>query len=1019
MAKGAGDLRMEPDALSPEVQPYLTLLDMPIPKSIFSQDPTSICHAARQLYQARVLEIYADQSVADAPTDPLQDDIPPSLYATVLHQASEMQRQHRPGYIVLPEVINMLVILLRYIYPLHEIRSSVSYAVTMPPQPGEAHVGPLHGKAVLVMRERYWPAGGESPTPPFSDPLTSFSATSIPADLCAADRGPPSRACSDERASEDFQPESYSVEDFACLEDGDTDNYGDSNTTGEFEEHSDFDDCDSYRSGSDRSSVMNTGALHGISLGHDQQLECTGDADPQGPAVVCVDTVEGIATLLESALHHRMALGVAGALVGLVCEKTSTVIRPMVGWLDGHVEEGHNLPTAHVSSLGSCAFDVSDPVDAVKLVLFLLGAKRVPTDPSRHVLPTGLLRWRADLRPRINIWDDISDDPGGCVEGQRCALHSSSSQLMPQNDSKVPSQGQSALTSRTTAGERKRIKTHPRTKPYFYARRVVLRSLKIQIRRDVLPIPDTYVHATALVKFAQDLTFVRYVCPSLGTHEIVGELQGAYNRLVREDGFIGHACPAVEAAIKDAFCSLIDVVKTARTINSNLKPLGAASSGQIEFLQSKDEMTHRHLWDQVIATVVSSCGLKDVDYDRETLIQFPENPLVPLLSRPDSEGAVGNEMITCHDAFNAAYPKPTKAMKDAYQREAYMHWSSAERIVDQIQYDPSYPREELDKEPIRGKADGMVTLSITGAYSSSKVAEAVALWRPRLTLVPERLEDVYSAAPATPRTSRSFTKSSVFVDNTPMYCDAHPLLPTASPTPPAGPDAELAPMGSPTVGPGQADPDVTASTCTAHDQASPRTHTVITADPCAIHFPLLNVEHQTELGPLGEEAVTDQNRLYLTAALCFTRLFGIVRFPMFGFTTSGSHGVISCAWSDKILAVQNSLAAGSPENVGITPQLYHPEVKVIADQHAILLDIRNPLDVLNLATSVAYIALEHAHRARSLFQLTDEAVKKCEVPPALQEYLDSSATVSPMGIARAMTPEDGKWRKKAVPNEKQ
>lgn len=79
-----------------------------------------MCDAARQLHESLVLTVRADVHGADAlPTGPFSDD----LYAAILHQATEIRRARRvPGHIVLPEVVNMLVLLVRHVYPLHELR---------------------------------------------------------------------------------------------------------------------------------------------------------------------------------------------------------------------------------------------------------------------------------------------------------------------------------------------------------------------------------------------------------------------------------------------------------------------------------------------------------------------------------------------------------------------------------------------------------------------------------------------------------------------------------------------------------------------------------------------------------------------------------------------------------------------------------------------------------------------------------------------------------------------------------
>lgn len=77
--------------------------------------------------------------------------------------------------------------------------------------------------------------------------------------------------------------------------------------------------------------------------GHDQQLLCSADHEVQEPTVLCVDLSDSIETLLASALYHRSSLGLDGALIGISCDRTSTVVRVIISWLDECVEDGDDL----------------------------------------------------------------------------------------------------------------------------------------------------------------------------------------------------------------------------------------------------------------------------------------------------------------------------------------------------------------------------------------------------------------------------------------------------------------------------------------------------------------------------------------------------------------------------------------------------------------------------------------------------------------------------------------------------
>ncbi|KAI0714327.1 hypothetical protein C8T65DRAFT_152648 [Cerioporus squamosus] len=209
--------------------------------------------------------------------------------------------------------------------------------------------------------------------------------------------------------------------------------------------------------------------------GHDQQLECLGDADPQVAAVICVDSVTGICTLLESALHHRTAMGSRGLLVGLICEKTSATIRPVIAWSDDSpLEDEDDLPRVHATTFGSRSFDLSIPVDVVKLALFCRPSKKFHSwtlpDTSRVL---SYPRWRADIRPRFDSQDEL-DSQDDLDDGSEERVRS----------------------DRVT-----KVCHEHHMRPYFYARRVIVTS----IWKGIIALPAIYIFATALVHFTSDM----------------------------------------------------------------------------------------------------------------------------------------------------------------------------------------------------------------------------------------------------------------------------------------------------------------------------------------------------------------------------------------------------------------------------------------------------------------------------------------------------------------------------------
>ncbi|KAI0751835.1 hypothetical protein C8Q80DRAFT_1098325 [Daedaleopsis nitida] len=163
-----------------------------------------------------------------------------------------------------------------------------------------------------------------------------------------------------------------------------------------------------------------------------------------------------------------------------------------------------------------------------------------------------------------------------------------------------------------------------------------------------------------------------------------------------------------------------------------------------------------------------------------------------------------------------------------------------------------------------------------------------------------------------------------------------------------------------------------------------------------LYIPLLACEFKRLLGRWSAGAATDQERLYLVAICVFIRFFNS-RFPVFGLVTSGPRGVISCAWNE-LLHVK------TPKTDEHTPAIF------IADQNAVQVDLRRPLDALNVATFAAYLMVVHAPRLRKLFEHVDHVDKTVE------EYIldrrDQGSLATPMGIARSMNPENGKWHKR-------
>ncbi|TFK82075.1 hypothetical protein K466DRAFT_603971 [Polyporus arcularius HHB13444] len=840
------DLYVDSNAWPVEARQYLALFDSPLPSSIFSQDSFFMCDAARQLHQSLVLTVRADVHDADAlPMGPFPGD----LYAAIVHQATEIRRARRvPGHIVLPEVVNMLVLILRHVYPLHELRISTSYAVAKPRLSGPVWTFRRDLTTALRMAASF--TGARAPT--------STSTSSFFLHL----KGP--TPAIDQAALVPKSVQTAVATNISTLP----------------------------RNSTTLASAKLYGPLRAAIPKWMLSIEPVSDTTSNWSALET-----------QAPREQQSSLGVRGPLVGLLCEKTSAIIQPVVGWSDNsHTEDENEL------------LDCGSPTC-------------IPPNPSEE-----------------------------------------------------------AAADRINGGEQQSRSRH-RLSSYFFARRVV----KMSTLEDVFRLPDAYVNATALVCFGDNLlsSMPKQLCPNPHLHEIIRQLDCEYQSLIEKDQVIGLARPAVQAVIKAIMCSILHVVATARDVFPFC-----------EDTADTNETAYRHLWDQLIALVVNACTSPDISFYREAELFLPENPVV-------AEPKVADEIRKkCVETFSTVHP-PSLGL-DSYRETAYIEWTKAHTTLLAILKSGSM--DAFNAEPIQAVADGFLALSVADAYSSDDVAEKTTIFAPPPFRPPEDPGGSGRSWPpsATPQVRRF--KDSAFRGNAPRrrytpeeklaYGGASPDAsnevseaataagdePVAD-APPAGPDCpqSLAPLAG------------------AH--RTPRT----------LDLGLLSIEHtKFPLQEVAEEAATDQSRLCQAAMVTHTRLFGITRFPVFGIITRGFEGVMTCAWADETVAVKDIaeiLQAGLQSFKG-PPETYKSEVTVIADQHVTLVDIRSPADVLNIATFIAYIVCEHGPLLRRMFCLRKESG---EIPLDLKQYLGTKQAL-PFDIARAMKPEDGKWRKTRIQN---
>ncbi|KAI0714326.1 hypothetical protein C8T65DRAFT_152653 [Cerioporus squamosus] len=343
-------------------------------------------------------------------------------------------------------------------------------------------------------------------------------------------------------------------------------------------------------------------------------------------------------------------------------------------------------------------------------------------------------------------------------------------------------------------------------------------------------------------------------------------------------------------------------VRTASTAD----PQASATQGK-----ARIETSYRHLWDQLISAIVSCCVECDVYHHREATLFFSENPCVSLLSQhsanadPSNPSSAARKICNeCYDAFIAIYPPcPT----DSYRRSAFLEWMDADMVLrDTIQ---RQSHDELNCEQTQGTADGIITVCIPDAYSSPEVAKNVATRAPSLARASGTLEeepDCVVRRPRPPRPASQDCKSTdgAFSGNAPRpvpTLDAkQAYLDTGATTLPQTSSASMAGMDL-------FDGSSAAGQSNTLDHPLSGSYSPANYGPRSLDVPILSVAHaKCPLDSVEEEAATEQNRLQQTAMLSFIRLFGIRRFPVFGLVTSGSVGVMTCAWVDTVKAVHNT-----------------------------------------------------------------------------------------------------------------
>ncbi|KAL1762634.1 hypothetical protein FB107DRAFT_198651, partial [Schizophyllum commune] len=757
------------------------------------------------------------------------------------------------------------------------------------------------------------------------------------------------------------------------------------------------------------------GDAHSDMYGHPQQLLYSRSPDSQGPTDACVAHSSNIHPLMTSALYHCLAVGVSGPLVGLSYEKTSTTIHAYVAWLEEAAGEDNDLPIPRI--LPPIPFDLTEPLCALRLALLLHRTSSVHDWSLLTADET--LPWRADICARHILDDtplshtDFSNHEAIAIWAQGvyeataarndtsmgARTRSAASNSQPRSTSSgssgqltAPKLSNAAVqlsrksarsdSAGSAAGSVKTAKTtdlpRPRTQRYFIVRKVVFCDA-LHGLGERFDVPKASIYGIAPVWFNGGQDVIRKSICTEQEH-LLSELLQGYARY--SACFIGYMTPAVQPIIERSLHGVFQVIQAVRLIrhaNTNEDKPEDDTPALVH-----NEATYRFHWDQLIQTIVEQGQIKGVGYRKEAKLRYSEFTAPQTYTSRD---ATRSDVI---DLYSTLFP-----LAEQGDEGYWLYKWHAEITADESAMAPAAAQEE----PRSGTADGILYLTIADVFPTDDVADAVSLWTPSVTSDSSKDDDdaadtwstepsgeqalhrshVGSAFSIRPRCPVDASARAAYSDSMKVQDLVDPPLAIVAPTPPSVPSQDD----------GSNPPrDDVAKDVQAAEQAR-LVRKVL--HMLALYLPLLVCEFKRLLKGWTEEAATDQERLGLMAVCIYMRLLNVSRFPVFGLVTSGSIGVLSSAWND--VTTTDTKKPGA--------QATTHNVICIADRQATKVDLRNPLDALNVATFVAYVMTEHASRLRALFESLDTA------DPSY--LLDKNLT--PLAKARSLTVKDGHWRK--------
>ncbi|TRM65307.1 hypothetical protein BD626DRAFT_488340 [Schizophyllum amplum] len=665
------------------------------------------------------------------------------------------------------------------------------------------------------------------------------------------------------------------------------------------------------------------------------------------------------------ALYHCLALGIEGPLVGLSYKKTCPIVVLNIAWLDERVEDGNELPIAHLLPASfdepTASFDLRDPLEAFRLAIVLSRYRHIASQRQHSEETSTALPWRADLCARDGLEDNTQGahaeyvKEASIVEWAEQVYKSTVAWCVPFSrdaQSKKATKSSASDETQSIGGVSGKsyvkatdTKAASRAQRYFVLRKVCFKSFRE--RNGLWQAPKESLHALAPAWFYGNIADIGR---HMGTVEdaLFKELLTAH--ACHSPCFIGYMTTNVQALVERSLRTLLHVVGTARLLNEQSKRHVEGADEKTTTFEVLNEAMYRGLWDELFRGLAESSGSADVRYRREAKLRYAEYP-----SR-DLEGH-RKEVTRLFNWFNnvTQYPEQTDL--------------TAAR-----------------QEPRSGTADGILYLKVEDIFLDKDVANAVAIWAPTFATGQVEYDEPADAWIQTDEPPPTQFGGSVFAScSRPLFSDqdrAEYRRSTAKrPKPYTDPSPTPAPAG---VQPSTT--DVPSAPITVRPPPPPKSKESKKAE-CDGYFPLCANEFKRLLRKWTAGAATNQERLYLVAICTFMRLFNIGRFPVFGLVTSGLTGVLSSAWNQAVKA----------------KDMTHQTI-CIEDHEATEVHLQNPLDALNVATWIAYIIVEHAPRLRSLFEAATIEDVECA-------YLLDASGPTPRAKARSMTMQDSHWHK--------